>query len=128
VSTRYSVGVLVAAGPGSAAVVREAATFETVKGLADARCYSFRFTDGRYLRHSSWRLRLDPNQRTALFRGDATFCPRPGIGDGTIELESANYPGWFLRHRGNQLWVDQSRGTDTFRADRAFRVRAPLAG
>ncbi|MEU4480561.1 AbfB domain-containing protein [Micromonospora sp. NPDC023966] len=117
-----------AAGPGSAAAVRKGATFEAVEGLANARCYSFRFTDGRYLRHSSWRLRLNRNERTALFRGDATFCPRPGTREGTVELESANYPGWFLRHRGDQLWVDQSDRTDRFRADSAFRVRAPLAG
>ncbi|MGY0005245.1 AbfB domain-containing protein, partial [Micromonospora sp. I033] len=128
VSTRSAEGVLVTAGPGSAGAVRREATFEMVEGLANARCYSFRYADGRYLRHSSWRLRLDRNVGTPLFLGDATFCARPGTRNGTIELESANYPGWFLRHRDDQLWVDQSDGTAAFRADSAFRVRPPLAG
>ena len=36
------------------------------------------------------------NQDTPLFDGDATFCVRPGTTAGSVSLESANYPGWFL--------------------------------
>ncbi|MDP9793888.1 RNA polymerase sigma factor (sigma-70 family) [Catenuloplanes nepalensis] len=122
-----SEGVLAPAGPGSAEAVRTQATFEALAGLADPACVTFRFSDGRFLRHSSWRLVLHIRDRTELFRGDATFCPRPGPAPGTIALESQNYPGYFLRHRGDQLWVDRSDSSDTFRADAAFLVRTPLS-
>ena len=102
-----------------------AATFTAVEGLADSRCVSFRYADGRYLRHASWRVRLDPDVGTELFRGDATFCPRGGAVAGSVALESSNYPGWFLRHRDDELWVDQSDGSAAFLADGSFRVRAP---
>ncbi|MFB9363968.1 sigma-70 family RNA polymerase sigma factor [Actinoplanes nipponensis] len=126
VASENGLGVLVPAGPDTAAVTRNRATFTAVEGLADSRCVSFRYADGRYLRHASWRLRLSPNEGTPLFRGDATFCPRTGVAAGSVTLESSNYPGWFLRHRGDELWVDQSDGSATFRADGSFRVRPPL--
>ena len=107
---------------------RQQATFEVVAGLADAACFSFRLPDGRYLRHSSWRLRVFANDGSALFRGDATFCPRPGAVAGSMVLESSNYPGWFLRHRANELWVDQSDKSAAFLADSSFWTRAPLTG
>jgi RNA polymerase sigma factor (sigma-70 family) len=120
-------GVLVPAGPGADGATRDRATFTAVAGLADSRCFSFRYSDGRYLRHASWRGKLDADAGTALFRGDATFCVRPGVAAGSVSLEASNYPGWFLRHRGDQLWVDQSDGSTAFRADGSFRVRPPLS-
>jgi hypothetical protein len=104
------------------------ATFQVVAGLADATCFSFLLPDGRYLRHSSWRLRVYANDGSALFRGDVTFCARPGSVAGSMVLESSNYPGWFLRHRDNELWVDQSDKSAAFLADSSFWTRAPLAG
>lgn len=126
VTASADLGMLTAVGPGNTITARRQATWQVVAGLADARCFSFRVTDGRYLRHASWRARLDPDQGTGLFRGDATFCPRPGTVAGSVRLEAANYPGWFLRHRGDELWVDQSDSTGAFRADSSFLVRAPL--
>ncbi|AGZ41268.1 sigma-70 family RNA polymerase sigma factor [Actinoplanes friuliensis] len=123
VAAEKGLGVLVKATPAT----NVTATFIAVPGLADSRCYSFRYADGRFLRHSSWRLRLSPDQRTPLFRGDATFCARPGAAPGSVALESSNYPGWFLRHRDNELWVDQTDGSTAFRTDGSFRVRPPLA-
>jgi hypothetical protein len=99
-----------------------------VPGLNDAACFSFKLPDGRYLRHSMWRLRVYPYEDSELFRGDATFCVRDGATPGSITLESSNYPGWFLRHRGNELWVDQSDHSATFLADSSFRAHAPLTG
>jgi hypothetical protein len=125
VSTVRDLGVLV---PVDAGVARERVTFEVTLGLAEARCFSFRAVDGRYLRHSSWRLRLSWADGTPLFRGDATFCARPGAVAGSVSLESSNYPGWFLRHLGDELWVGHSDGTADFRADSAFLVRPPVAG
>ncbi|MER7282016.1 sigma-70 family RNA polymerase sigma factor [Dactylosporangium sp. NPDC000244] len=115
-------GVLVAADTASS---RQRATFEAVPGLADASCYSFRAADGRYLRHASWRLRLNQDEGTWLFRGDATFCPL-GTGGGDVMLEASNYRGYFIRREGDQLWVRQADGTAAFRAASTFRVRPAL--
>jgi RNA polymerase sigma factor (sigma-70 family) len=128
VSTANTFGFLVSVGPADDSQARRRATFEVVAGLADPTCFSFRLADGQYLRHSSWRLRVSPNEGTALFRGDATFCVRPGWASGSVSLESHNYPGWFLGHRGNELWVDHATGTAAFAADSSFRIRSPLAG
>jgi RNA polymerase sigma factor (sigma-70 family) len=126
VSTAQGFGFLTPAGPSSSREIRDQATFDVVAGLANPKCYSFRLSNGQYLRHRSWRLQPNPSDGSKLFKGDATFCPRTGSTPGSITLESSNYPGWFLRHRGNELWVDQANGTDQFRADSSFLVRAPL--
>ncbi|GAA1653583.1 sigma-70 family RNA polymerase sigma factor [Catellatospora bangladeshensis] len=127
-TTADGLAVLAPLSAASGADTRATATFQAVSGLADAKCFSFRASDGRYLRHSSWRLRLDPAIDTELFRGDATFCVRPGPSAGTVLLEASNYPGWFMHRRGTQLWVDHSDGSAAFQAESAFRVRPPLAG
>lgn len=119
-------GVLAPAGPGSDATVRGRATLQVVSGLADPACSSFRGPDGRYLRHSSFQLRLSPLEGTVLFRRDATFCGRSGFLPGSVSLESVNYPGFFLRSVGDQLWIDQFDGSSEFRADSSFLVRPPL--
>jgi RNA polymerase sigma factor (sigma-70 family) len=116
-------GVLAAAGDAAA---RRQATLEAVAGLADPSCFSFRGPDGRYLRHSSFQLRLSPDEATVLFRRDATFCARGGFLPGSLALESVNFPGFFLRHVGDQLWIDQFDGSADFRADSSFLVRPPL--
>ncbi|WP_328473380.1 sigma-70 family RNA polymerase sigma factor [Actinoplanes sp. NBC_00393] len=126
VTVAGGLGVLTEVGPGNTVTARRQATVRVVTGLAEPACFSFRVADGRYLRHSSWRVRADPADGTELFRGDATFCPGPGQAADSVTLESSNYPGWFLRHRGEQLWVDQSDGTASFLADGSFVVRPPL--
>jgi RNA polymerase sigma factor (sigma-70 family) len=127
VTASGDVGMLTAVGAADTVTARRRATFQVVEGLADPRCFSFRAADGRYLRHASWRVRLDENIGTDLFEGDATFCPSPGQSAGSLTLEASNYPGWFLRHRGDELWVDQSKGAAAFGADDSFLVRPPLA-
>jgi RNA polymerase sigma factor (sigma-70 family) len=122
------VGMLSSVDPASPGPARVGATFEAVAGLAGSGCVSFRVPDGRYLRHSSWRLRVDADDGTVLFHGDATFCARRGPIPGTTSWESYNYPGWFLRHVGDVLWVDRSDGSAAFDDDSSFHVRAPLAG
>ena len=102
------------------------AALEVVAGLADPACVSFRSPDGRYLRHASWRVQLSPDEGTALFRGDATFCVREGAVAGSISFEASNYPRWFLRHRNFELWVDHADGTTIFGSDSSFVVRAPV--
>jgi len=128
VATVADLGVLRPAGARGDRAERDRATLNVVPGLDDAACFSFRARDGRYLRHSSWRLRLSPDDGTGLFRGDATFCARAGAGLASVRLESSNYPGWFVRHRDDEMWVDQSDGSKAFGASTSFLVRPPLSG
>jgi len=52
----------------------------------------------------------------------------PGLaGSGTVSLESANFPGYYLRHRNHEVWVERNDGSATFRADASFFRRAGLA-
>jgi hypothetical protein len=128
ITTSGDFGVLAVVTADSDDAATSRATFEVVPGLADPTCFSFRSPDGRYLRHASWRLRLHADEGTPLYRSDATFCIRSGIVEGSVWLESSNYPGWFLRHRGDELWVDPSDGSASFQADSSFVVRSPLSG
>jgi hypothetical protein len=110
---------------------RQRATLLAVTGIADPACFSFRAfrdQDSDYLRHSSFRLRTDPDDGTVLFRRDATFCSRPGSAPGSIALESENYPGFFVRHLNDDLWIDQDDGSAQFRTQSSFFVRGPLSG
>ncbi|MFB8396265.1 sigma-70 family RNA polymerase sigma factor [Streptomyces yangpuensis] len=111
----------------SGAQARQRVTFTVVGGLADTRCVTFRAADGRYLRHHYLRLRLSTDDGSALFREDATFCPRPGAVAGSVTLQSHNYPGTVLRHRDGGIWLDGSDGTRAFAGQASFIVRTPGA-
>ncbi|MEV6490200.1 sigma-70 family RNA polymerase sigma factor [Actinoplanes sp. NPDC051633] len=102
---------------------RAGSTFEAVPGLSDPACFSFRSGADRFLRHSSWRLRADRDDGTVLFRRDATFCVRPGARAGSVALESANYPRYFVRLVGDEFWVDESDGGMQFRSSSSFKIR-----
>ena len=112
--------------PVASASDRRAATFKLVKGLSDARCYSFATADGGYLRHRDFLLRAEPDDGSRLFRQDATFCPRPSSFTGATTLESVNYPGRFLRHQNFQLKLAPYQDTGLYRADSAFRLVGAL--
>ena len=127
VTTTDDLGILKPIQSDSTLAARRQATFTAIAGLAKPSCFSFRAQNGRYLRHASWRFRLDPDQGTPLFRSDATFCLKDGAVAGSIVLEASNYPGWYLHHRGYELWVDQANASTTFRAESSFRVRPALA-
>ncbi|MDH6216164.1 AbfB domain-containing protein [Streptomyces pseudovenezuelae] len=104
---------------------RRDATFKLVKGLAKASCYSFATADGTYLRHRDFVLRSERNDGSALFKQDATFCPRASSISGAIMLESVNYPGCFLRHENFQLKLEGNsyhRSSSQYGSDSAFRL------
>ncbi|MBL1094014.1 sigma-70 family RNA polymerase sigma factor [Streptomyces sp. 9-7] len=111
----------------SSTQTRQRVTFTVVGGLADSRCVTFRAADGRYLRHRYLRLRLSTNDGSALFREDATFCPRPGAVAGSVTLHAHNYPGSVLRHRDGGIWLDGSDGTRAFAGQASFIVRRAWA-
>ncbi|MFK4099512.1 AbfB domain-containing protein [Streptomyces sp. NPDC019531] len=128
VSQSGRLGILDPVGATTSAAPRRAATFTFVPGIADSRCYSLRDAAGRYVRHFAFRIRLDVNDGSAIFQKDATFCARPGSADGSVSLESYNYPGRYLRHRDNlQLWLDPAENTAAYRASRSFVVIAQWA-
>jgi hypothetical protein len=108
----------------SSAATKQAATFTVVAGLADASCYSF-LANGRYLRHRMFRLRLEVDDSSNLFRNDATFCVGSGSAGGSIALESKNYPTYYIHQRDGQLWLDKTDDTAAFRADSSFYSVSP---
>ncbi|MEU8694065.1 AbfB domain-containing protein [Streptomyces sp. NPDC048665] len=119
-------GFLAPVGANSSLATRQAATLTFVPGLADPGCYSLMDAAGRYLRHYAFRIRLDADDGSVIFRKDATFCARSGSADGSLSLESYNYPGRYLRHRDNlELWLDPSESSTAYRASRSFVVVAP---
>jgi hypothetical protein len=98
--------------------------FKIVPGLGDAKGYSFVDVNGHYLRHRNFRITFDANDGTALFKKDATFTAEPGSPNGSITLQSVNYPARVIRHRNHQLWLDPRKDTEAFRADSSFTVTA----
>jgi hypothetical protein len=113
--------------PITSASARQDATFKVVKGLENSSCYSFATSYGTYLRHRNFLLRSERNDGSALFKQDATFCPRTSSYSGAVMLESVNYPGRFLRHQNFQLELDPYQQSDPYRADSAFRLVGGLA-
>ncbi|GAA2695710.1 MULTISPECIES: AbfB domain-containing protein [Actinosynnema] len=118
--------------PGSGEGATKDATYRLRPGLADPACYSLesRNFPGSYLRHASSRVRLDANDGSALFAGDATFCARDGWG--ATAFESKNLPGHFLRHYNEGVYVARSGGPNpwdgaaSFTQDTAWNVTIPL--
>jgi RNA polymerase sigma factor (sigma-70 family) len=106
---------------------RRQATLTVVPGLADAGCVTFRASDGRYLRHSELRLRLNADDSTRLFREDATFCPLPGAVSGSVALQAHNYRALVLRYRDGGVYIDVSDGTTAFARQSSFFTRKPWA-
>ncbi|MFC9944056.1 AbfB domain-containing protein [Streptomyces pratensis] len=92
------------------------ATYTVRRGLADSSCYSFESVNfpGQYLRHAAGRVRNSPNDNTALFREDATFCSRPGLSGTGVTLESFNQPGSFLRHFESQVHIADGGSSEGF--------------
>ncbi|MFD4669833.1 AbfB domain-containing protein [Lentzea sp. NPDC058450] len=120
---------------GSSATLKADATYTVRRGLADSSCYSFESVNfpGQFLRHSASRVRNSPNDGSALFRDDATFCARPGLSGTGVTLESINKPGSYLRHFESQVFVasgNAEAGFDrpqTLTADSTWTTAAPWA-
>ncbi|WP_082114733.1 family 43 glycosylhydrolase [Lentzea aerocolonigenes] len=82
-------------------------------------------TPDRFVRHWEYRAKLEAAVSPLA---DSQFKVVPGLaGSGTVSLESANFPGYYLRHRDMELWVDRSDGGTQFRNDASFTQRAGLA-
>ncbi|MGI5150066.1 glycoside hydrolase family 43 protein [Plantactinospora sp. CA-294935] len=98
-----------------------------VPGLADSSGVSFQSVNfpSRYLRHSDYAIRLDENDNTAAFRGDATFYRVAGLADGAwSSFRSYNFPDRYLRHTDYLLRIDPISASSSAadRQDATFRV------
>ena len=79
----------------------------------------------RYVRHSNFDVRIDPNVSPVQ---DSQFRVVPGLaGSGTLSFQSVNHPGHYLRHYGFDFVLAADDGTATFRGDATFRQVAGLA-
>jgi Alpha-L-arabinofuranosidase B (ABFB) domain len=98
-------------------------TFIVRRGLAtlsyDA-CVSFesRNHPGDFLRHFKSQLFLQPNNGSAQFSSDATFCPEPGRSGQTrtTSFASFNFQDHFIRHWNNTLFIASNGGPKPFDA------------
>ncbi|MFE7841573.1 AbfB domain-containing protein [Streptomyces sp. NPDC057474] len=106
----------------SGSETREDSSFKVVSGLAKSSCYSFRMSDGRYVRHQSFRLRVSGNDGSNLFRQDATFCPVQSPYSDAVMLQAVNYPDRYLRHKNFELVLDPYGYNTTGRQDFFFRL------
>ncbi|MFE8963441.1 family 43 glycosylhydrolase [Streptomyces iakyrus] len=93
-------------------------------GVTPQRFSSYNFPD-RFVRHWDYRARIEANV-TKL--ADSQFRVVPGLaGSGTVSLESANFPGYYLRHENFEVWLRKNDGSAQFASDATFRQRAGLA-
>ncbi|MFI6855004.1 family 43 glycosylhydrolase [Streptomyces sp. NPDC050416] len=93
-------------------------------GATPQRFSSYNLPD-RFIRHYDYRARIEANV-TKL--ADSQFRVVPGLaGSGTVSLESANLPGYYLRHRNFEVWLEKNDGSAQFASDATFHRRAGLA-
>ncbi|MFD5799853.1 AbfB domain-containing protein [Streptomyces sp. NPDC127020] len=120
----------------SAGLLKQDATWTLRRGLADSSCYSFESVNypGRFLRHAESRVRTATDDGSALFRQDATFCARPGIGGPGVTFESINIPGSYLRHFESAVYIASGNGAQgtynrpqTLTADATWSIAVPWA-
>ncbi|MFF5308868.1 family 43 glycosylhydrolase [Streptomyces massasporeus] len=93
-------------------------------GVTPQRFSSYNFPD-RFVRHYDYRARIEADV-TKL--ADSQFRVVPGLaGGGTVSLESANFPGHYLRHKNFEVWLEKNDGSTRFASDATFWQRAGLA-
>ncbi|MFM9700778.1 glycoside hydrolase family 43 protein [Streptomyces europaeiscabiei] len=101
-----------------------ASQWKLVPGLADSTGVSFQSVNfpTRYLRHYDYTLRLDVNDGTSTFAGDATFYRTAGLADSSwSSFRSYNYPTRYIRHSNYVLRIDPI-STALEQQDATFRV------
>ncbi|MDC0713169.1 family 43 glycosylhydrolase [Stigmatella sp. ncwal1] len=77
------------------------------------------------IRHWEFRGKLEENVTNLA---DSQFRLVPGLAaSGAVSLESANYPGYYLRHKNFEVWVEKSDGSTSFKNDASFYRRTGLA-
>ncbi|MEU9103903.1 family 43 glycosylhydrolase [Streptomyces xanthophaeus] len=93
-------------------------------GAAPHRLASLNYPD-RYVRHREFRARLDADVRNLA---DSQFRTVPGLaGGGTVSMESANFPGSYLRERNGEVRLERNDGSAAFKSSATFHLRTGLA-
>jgi Alpha-L-arabinofuranosidase B (ABFB) domain len=95
------------------ATAKADATWIVQAGLARSSCVSFESADdpGEYLRHYDFELYLNPDDGTAQFAEDATFCPQPGNSGKDYSFQSVNYPYKYIRHYDYVVYIASNGGS-----------------
>jgi Alpha-L-arabinofuranosidase B (ABFB) domain len=78
---------------------------------------------GTYLRHQDFRVKQQRYDGSELFRNDASFYQRSGLGTAGYSYESVNFPQHFIRHSNYQLWIARNDNSQLFRQDASFNQR-----
>jgi hypothetical protein len=96
----------------SPAVDKNDGTWIVRRGVANNACVSFESRDfpGDFLRHFNFQLLRQPNDGTAVFRADATFCPQAGLSGQGTSFASFNFPTRFIRHFNNTVFIASNAG------------------
>lgn len=90
-------------------------------GVTPQRFSSYNFAD-RFIRHWEYRARVEAGVSPLA---DSQFRVVAGLtGSGTVSLESANFPGYYLRHKNFEVWLEKNDGTARFASDATFHKRA----
>lgn len=93
-------------------------------GVTPMRLASHNYPD-RYIRHWEFRGKLEPNVTNLA---DSQFRTVPGLSDsGAVSLESANFPGYYLRDKNGEVWVEKNDGSAAFKESATFHQRLGLA-
>ncbi|GGX85661.1 family 43 glycosylhydrolase [Streptomyces minutiscleroticus] len=93
-------------------------------GVTPVRLSSYNYPD-RFVRHWEYRARTDADVSPLA---DSQFRTVAGLAGGsTVSLESANFPGYYLRHKDFEVWVEKDDGSARFRGDASFHARTGLA-
>ena len=102
----------------SSTTLKQDATWIVRPGLANSNCISFETNNGSgdYIRHSGFKLYLEPNDGTTLFANDATFCPRAGNSGSNYSFMSYNYSYKYIRHYNYIGYVASDGGSNTWDA------------
>ncbi|MCE7008136.1 AbfB domain-containing protein [Kibdelosporangium philippinense] len=105
------------------------ASWKIVPGLADENCFSLESTThaGSFVRHQDYRVKLHANDGTDLFKGDATWCAKPGLEGAGIALEAKNVPGRFMRHINGEVWLANDSGQFDWDTPTLFKPDATWA-
>ena len=97
-----------------------------LSGISGAVSFESVNYPGTYLRHQIFRVKQQRYDGSELFRRDASFYQRSGLGSAGYSYEAVNLPpGHFIRHSNYQLWVASNDNTPLFRQDASFNQRLP---
>ena len=83
---------------------------------------------GWFVRQQNYRIRLDANDTSDLYKNDASWVPTyPLAGTvGGVSFQSATLPAYFMRHRNAQFWIDQREASTLYQDDATLIPTGPL--